>query len=95
MARNLLAALVGVNPPRYSPCRGLKDKITAMNGVFLILLAVTLAAVVIVLLTGIVGMARGNDFNAKYGNKLMRLRVILQGLAIVLFVLMFVTADRG
>ena len=66
-----------------------------MNTVILILLAVTLAAVVIVLLTGVVGMARGGAFNAKYGNKLMRLRVILQGLAIVLFVLLVVTSSRG
>ena len=69
--------------------------ITPMNGVILILLAVTLAAVVIVLLTGVAGMARGGDFNAKYGNKLMRLRVILQGLAVVLFLLLVVTASRG
>ena len=66
-----------------------------MNGVILILLAVTLAAVVIVLLTGVMGMARGGDFNARYGNKLMRLRVILQGLAIVLFILLVVTSGRG
>ena len=71
------------------------DKITSMNGVILILLAVTLAAVVIVLLTGVAGMARGGDFNAKYGNKLMRLRVILQGLAVVLFLLLLVTTSRG
>ena len=79
----------------HSPCHRLPDKITAMNGVILVLLAITLAVVVIVLLTGVVGMARGGDFNAKYGNKLMRVRVVLQGLAVVLFVLMFVTADRG
>jgi hypothetical protein len=66
-----------------------------MNTVILILLAGSLAAVVIVLLIGVVGMARGGDFNAKYGNKLMRLRVILQGLAIVLFILLVVTASRG
>ncbi len=66
-----------------------------MNGVILTLLAVTLAAVVIVLLTGVAGMARGGDFNAKYGNKLMRLRVILQGLAVVLFLLLVLTASRG
>lgn len=69
--------------------------IAAMNTVIIILLAVTLAAVVIVLITGVVGMARGGDFNAKYGNKLMRWRVILQGLAIVLFLLFVVTASRG
>lgn len=66
-----------------------------MNTVILILLASSLAAVVIVLLIGVVGMARGGDFNAKYGNKLMRARVILQGLAIVLFILFAVTAGRG
>lgn len=66
-----------------------------MNTVILILLAVTLVAVVIVLLAGVVGMARGGDFNAKYGNKLMRARVVLQGLAIVLFILLFVTSGRG
>lgn len=65
-----------------------------MNGVILTLLAVTLAAVVIVLLAGVMGMARGGDFNAKYGNKLMRLRVILQGLAVVLFLLLVLTASR-
>ena len=69
--------------------------ITSMNGVILTLLAVNLAAVVIVLLTGVAGMARGGDFNAKYGNKLMRLRVILQGLAVVLFLLLVLTASRG
>jgi hypothetical protein len=58
-------------------------------------LAIILAAVVIVLLTGVVGMARGGDFNARYGNKLMRLRVLLQGLAIVLFILLVVTSSRG
>lgn len=66
-----------------------------MNDVILVLLAVTLAAVVIVLLTGVIGMARGGDFNARYGNKLMRWRVILQGLAIVLFILLVVASNRG
>ena len=66
-----------------------------MKSVIITLLAVTLAAIVIVLITGIIGMARGGDFNAKHGNKLMRMRVILQGLAIVLFLLLMVTAYRG
>ncbi|NKB48300.1 MAG: twin transmembrane helix small protein [Alphaproteobacteria bacterium] len=66
-----------------------------MNTVIITLLAITLVAIVIVLLTGIIGMGRGGDFNAKYGNKLMRARVILQGLAIVLFLLLLVTSNRG
>ena len=43
------------------------------------------------LLTGVVGMGKGGAFNDKYGNKLMRMRVILQGLAILCFVLGLVT----
>lgn len=66
-----------------------------MNGVILILLAVTLAGVMTVLLAGVIGMARGGDFNAKYGNRLMRARIILQGLAIALLLLLLVTANRG
>ncbi len=66
-----------------------------MKSVIITLLAVTLVAIVIVLLTGIIGMARGGDFNATHGNKRMRMRVILQGLAIVLFLLLMVTAYRG
>jgi len=43
-------------------------------------LLVTLA----ILLTGVVGMARGGEFNKKYGNKLMRMRVISQFVALIL-----------
>jgi hypothetical protein len=39
------------------------------------------------LLVGITSMGRGGDFNEKWGNKLMRMRVIFQGLAIACFVL--------
>lgn len=38
-----------------------------------------------VLFTGLISMARGGEFNRKHGNKLMRLRVIAQGVAILLF----------
>ncbi len=40
-----------------------------------------------VLATGIVSMIKGGEFNAKYGNKLMRARVMMQGVAIALFAL--------
>lgn len=69
--------------------------IAPMNGVILTLLGITMIAIVAVLLTGVAGMARGGEFNAKYGNKLMRARVALQALAIVLFVLLILTANRG
>ena len=48
------------------------------------LIPIFLAAVAIVLFTGIFGMMRGGNFNRKYGNKLMQLRVGLQFLAISL-----------
>lgn len=50
-----------------------------------------MAAVVGVLATGVVGMVRGGEFNRKYGNKLMRWRVILQFTAVMLVLLYFLT----
>jgi uncharacterized YccA/Bax inhibitor family protein len=40
-----------------------------------------------VLFAGLFSMAKGGEFNRKYGNKLMRLRVICQGGALVLLVI--------
>ena len=63
----------------------------AMEGVLSIILAVALAALVIVLLAGLVAMARGGEFNRKHGNKLMRWRVALQGSAILLLLAIWLT----
>ena len=60
-----------------------------------ILLTIALAAVVIVLLVGLIAMARGGEFNRKYGNKLMRARVALQGLAVILFLLIVFAASQN
>jgi hypothetical protein len=46
------------------------------------------------LLLGVFSMAKGGEFNRKYGNKLMRLRIVLQGLAILLFIV-FMLAYRS
>ena len=43
--------------------------------------------VLVVLFIGIISMLKGGDFNKRWSNKLMRARVILQGLAIVLILL--------
>ena len=51
-------------------------------------LVVALIAVVLSLLVGVISMAKGGDFNAKYGNILMRARVISQGAAIILLIIM-------
>tara|TARA_B110000444_G_C18622402_1_gene492816 strand:+ start:389 stop:589 length:201 start_codon:yes stop_codon:yes gene_type:complete len=51
---------------------------------YYILIPVSIAAVTIILGTGLYGMFRGGEFNRKYSNKLMRLRILLQFIAIVI-----------
>ena len=60
-----------------------------------ILAAIACLAVVAVLLVGIGGFARGGDFNRKYANKIMRLRLLAQFIAIVLIVVFVWVAGRG
>lgn len=55
--------------------------------------AVACFAVVGVLLIGIGGFAKGGEFNRKNANKLMRLRLILQFVAVML-ILVFVWVSR-
>ena len=50
--------------------------------------------VVIVLMIGLGGFAFGGEFNKKYANKLMRLRILLQAMAILL-IIFFVYFSRG
>jgi hypothetical protein len=59
-----------------------------MVTVLAILLAITMAGVLLVLFVGIGAMARGGDFNRRHSNRLMRLRVVLQLAAVVLFLLL-------
>ncbi len=58
------------------------------------LIFIFLFAVFIVLTTGIITMLRGGDFNKKWGNKLMRARVILQAIAVLLIVLLGIFFSR-
>lgn len=62
---------------------------------FAILVAVALGAVVIVLIVGVFAMARGGEFNDKYGNRMMRWRVALQALAVVLMLVFVFMASQG
>ena len=52
-----------------------------------ILIIIGLILVFIVLLIGLISMLSKSDFNKKYSNKLMRLRVITQGIIILIFCL--------
>lgn len=60
-----------------------------MNSILIILLVIAMLAVLGALGLGIFSMTKGGDFNKKYGNKLMRARVTLQGLAIALLALAY------
>jgi len=57
--------------------------------VFPYLIGAALAAVLGVLFFGIFSMLRGGEFERKYANRLMRLRVASQALAVVLIVVFF------
>jgi Hypoxia induced protein conserved region len=58
--------------------------IAQMDSVFSVLIPLALVAVLAILIVGVVSMLRGGTFNSKYSNKLMRLRVIAQLVAILL-----------
>ena len=49
-----------------------------------VLIGIALVVTVVALFAGVVSMARGGGFNARWGNKLMRLRVVAQGVAVAL-----------
>ena len=57
--------------------------------VFSFLIPVALVAVTVVLGFGIYALFRGGDFGRSYSNKLMRLRVLMQFIAILVLVAAF------
>ncbi|WP_146346127.1 twin transmembrane helix small protein [Falsiphaeobacter marinintestinus] len=66
-----------------------------MGQVLFIAMIVAMCAVVIVLMLGIGGFAKGGKFNAKYGNKMMQLRILLQAVAIALILLFVYLRGQG
>lgn len=63
----------------------LASYIPPMRGFLFILLLIAMFGTLAVLFAGLFAMARGGEFNKRHGNKLMRLRVMMQGLAILIF----------
>ena len=57
-----------------------------MNGAFAYLIPIALALVTVTLGLGIYSLFRGGDFARTWSNKLMRLRVLLQFIAILVLV---------
>jgi thiamine transporter ThiT len=56
-----------------------------MNTLFTVFLVLAMAATVGALFWGLIAMARGCEFNAKWSNKMMRYRVLFQAIAIAVF----------
>lgn len=64
------------------------------NDPLFIVVAIACLVVVLILLVGVGGFARGGAFNAKYANKIMRLRLLAQFIAVIL-ILVFVWVSKG
>lgn len=62
-----------------------------MSMFFFVIAVICALATLVVLLIGVVGLGTGGAFNQRNSNKLMRMRVIFQGLAIVSLILAFAT----
>lgn len=65
-----------------------------MSGPVFTLLIIALALTLGVLFLGLFSMARGGDFNRKYGNLFMRFRVAAQFVAILLVLLLILLMNR-
>jgi Hypoxia induced protein conserved region len=65
-----------------------------MSTTFFALMITTMLAALGALCLGLFSMAKGGAFARKYGNRLMRARVILQAAALALFALTILTAKR-
>ena len=66
-----------------------------MKDPLFVIVVVSLAAVAIILMIGIGGFGRGGEFNRKYANKIMRLRIAAQFVAVVLILLFVFFTQQG
>jgi len=74
---------------RLSPSR-----LPVMANLFQIAIPVALFAVLATLCVGIYALFRGGDFGRSYSNRLMRLRVVLQFVAVLVLVAAFWWSHR-
>ena len=63
----------------------------ALSMTFFVIALIFAVATLVVLLIGVVGLGSGGAFNQRNSNKLMRYRVICQGLAVASLVVAFAT----
>ena len=61
-------------------------------GVFVVILALIIVGAI--LLTGVISFARGGEFHKRNANRIMRMRIIAQAIAVLLIILL-VTFGRN
>ncbi len=66
-----------------------------INDPLFLLAAAASIGVLIILMVGILGFARGGEFNRRNGNRLMRYRIAAQAVAVGLIVLFVVVRSAG
>lgn len=66
-----------------------------MNSLLFILLIVAMAAVAYVLVRGVIAMAQGKDLTGEVQQGYMQKRVLYQGVAIVIVILILMLASGG
>ena len=66
-----------------------------MDRLFNILIPLALAGVLVALGAGLYALFKGGDFGRSYSNKLMRLRVVMQAIAVALLVAAVWWKHRG
>jgi hypothetical protein len=66
-----------------------------MQTLFKFLIPLSLVSVFVVLCLGIYALFRGGDFGRSYSNKLMRLRVLVQFIAVLILAAFLVWRERA
>jgi len=66
-----------------------------MNWLLIALLAIVMAAVVYVLVRGVIAMASGKDMTGEQSQMWMRRRVLLQAAAVIVIILLLVVAGAS
>ena len=55
------------------------------SGILPIILIISMLLALLMVIVGVIAMAKNGNFNKKRSNKLMRMRVLFQGIAVLVF----------
>lgn len=66
-----------------------------LAGPLAVIAVIAVLAVLVILMVGIGGFAGGGEFNRKYANKIMRLRIIAQAVAVAVIFLLVAFSGGG